>query len=266
MDVFTIKNYVKVKDLEEAYELNQKRNNVVLGGIMWLKMGSRNIQNAIDLSALGLEKIEETEDSFEIGCMATLRQLETDSRLNSYFDGAIAESVKSIVGVQFRNTATIGGSIYGRFGFSDPLTCLLVLDTYVELYKKGIIPLSEFVDMPRDNDILVKIIIKKDTRKVSYLSYRKTATDLPVLTCAVARTEDGWLAAIGARPARAKLIRDERKMLGREPEEDEIAVFQSFVEENTVFKSNMRGSGEYRRHLAGVLLRRGIRAVSERGE
>ena len=71
-------------------ELNQKKNNVVLGGIGWLKMGGRNIQTAIDLSALGLDKIEEDEECFKIGCMCTLRQLETNESLNSYFNGIIA--------------------------------------------------------------------------------------------------------------------------------------------------------------------------------
>lgn len=262
--MFTIKNYVMAKSLEEAYQLNQKKGSTILGGTMWLKMGRRSIQNAIDLSELGLDRIEENEEAFEIGCMATLRDLELDSRLNSYFDGAVAEAVRRIVGVQFRNCATIGGSIYGRYGFSDPLTCLLVLDTWVELYEKGRIPLSEFVNMPYDRDILVKIIIKKDDRKVFYQSYRRTETDFPVVACAVARSGAGWLAAIGARPGRAKQIADDGKILGRIPTDEEIAGFISYVEDNTVFKSNMRGSGEYRRHLAGVLLRRGIEEVSGR--
>ncbi|MFQ7552525.1 MAG: FAD binding domain-containing protein [Blautia marasmi] len=49
--------------------------------------------------------------------------------------GAIRESLRHIVGVQFRNCATVGGSIWGRFGFSDVLTMLLALDTEVELLK-----------------------------------------------------------------------------------------------------------------------------------
>ena len=42
------------ESLEQAWELNQKgRNNVIIGGNLWLKMGNRNILNAIDLSTLG---------------------------------------------------------------------------------------------------------------------------------------------------------------------------------------------------------------------
>ena len=110
--MFTIKNYVVAESLEQAYELNQKKNNVILGGTAWLKMGNRNIQTAIDLSNLGLDTIEEDDESFKIGCMCTLRQLEVDKNLNSYFDGAIEKSLIHIVGVQFRNCATIGGSVY----------------------------------------------------------------------------------------------------------------------------------------------------------
>ena len=35
--------------------------------------------------------------------------------------------------------ATVGGSIWGRFGFSDVLTVFLAMDSYVELYKGGIV-------------------------------------------------------------------------------------------------------------------------------
>ena len=48
-----IKNYVKAESLEQAYELNQKRTACVLGGMVWLKMGNRNIMTAIDRSWAG---------------------------------------------------------------------------------------------------------------------------------------------------------------------------------------------------------------------
>ena len=113
-----IKNYVKAESLEQAYELNQKRTACVLGGMVWLKMGNRNIMTAIDLSGLGLDTITETEEAFVIGCMTPLHALETHKELNAYTNSAIRESVRHIVGVQFRNCATVGGSIFGRFGFS----------------------------------------------------------------------------------------------------------------------------------------------------
>lgn len=129
-----IKEYVKAQSLEQAYELNQKKSTCILGGMLWLKMSNRTVQKAVDLSGLGLDQIEETEDEFSIGAMVTLRQIEIHQGLNQWSHGAVKECVRSIVGVQFRNLATVGGSIFGRFGFSDVLTCFLAFDSYVELY------------------------------------------------------------------------------------------------------------------------------------
>ena len=145
--MFHAKEYVKAESLEQAYELNQKRSNVLAGGMMWLKMSSGNRNTVIDLSGLGLDQIEETEDEFRIGCMCSLRQLELHKGLNQYFGGAFRECTRWIVGTQFRNSATVGGSVFGRFGFSDILTCMMVLDSYVELYKGGTVSLEEFAKM-----------------------------------------------------------------------------------------------------------------------
>lgn len=259
--MFTIKNYVVVEELAEAYELNQKKNNVVIGGIAWLKMGERKIQTAIDLSKLGLDKIEEDEECFKIGCMCTLRDMEINQSLNSYFNGAVSRSLLHIVGVQFRNCATIGGSIYSRFGFSDILTSLLALDTYVELYNGGIIPLSIFKDMSYDNDILVRIIIKKDSRKVSYLTQRITATDIPILTVAISKSLDKWKIVLGARPQKAILVNEAGTILSENPTKEEIDFLVEHVMKEVKFQSNMRGSKEYRQILAKVFINRGIEEI-----
>ena len=47
-----IKEYVKAESLEQAFELNQKRTNQIIGGMLWMKMGDRNIQKAIDKGAI----------------------------------------------------------------------------------------------------------------------------------------------------------------------------------------------------------------------
>ena len=201
-----IKDYVRVGSLEEAYELNQKRSACILGGMLWTKMGQRQVQTAIDLSGLGLDQIEESEEEFSIGCMVTLRQMEEHEGLNAYTDGAARESVRSIVGVQFRNLATVGGSIFGRFGFSDVLTLFLALDTEVELVHAGRMPLAEFACSKRDRDVLVRLIVKKHEGVTVYQSHRNSRTDFPVLTCAV-RVEDGkGCAVLGARPAKAARV------------------------------------------------------------
>ena len=60
--MITIKDYKKASSLEEAYELNQKRTNRIIGGMLWTKMSSANINTVIDISGLGLDKIEENDN------------------------------------------------------------------------------------------------------------------------------------------------------------------------------------------------------------
>ena len=199
--MITIQNYVRAQSLEEAWELNQKKRNRIVGGMLWMKMGRGSVQTAIDLCELGLDTIEESEEQFSIGAMVSLRQLEQHEGLNAYTCGAAAKAVQDIVGVQFRNLATVGGSIWGRFGFSDVLTVFLAMDSYVELYKGGIVPLETFLGMKKDRDILVRLIVKKTPARFAYQAMRIQRTDFPVLTCAVSDVGGEVRAVIGARPS-----------------------------------------------------------------
>ena len=256
----TIKNYVKAASLEEAWELNQKRSAQVIGGMLWIRMGKRTIQTAIDLSGLGLDTIEETEEEFRIGCMTTLRQLELHEGLAAYSQGAVRESLRHIVGVQFRNLATVGGSIYGRFGFSDVLSMFLAMDSYVELHKGGIIPLKTFAQMPYDNDILVRIIVKKKAARFAYQSVRPAKTDFPTLTCAGGYEPgaDGekFKIVVGARPNKAMIVEDNEQILAEGLNEDAIRRFAAYAQEQVPTGSNMRGNASYRSHLVKVLVTR----------
>ena len=251
-----IKSYVKVNSLAEAYELNQKKTACILGGMVWMKMGNRAISTAIDLSGLGLDAISENDDEFVIGCMTPLHDLETNEALNTYTHGAMKESLCHIVGVQFRNCATVGGSIYGRYGFSDVLTMFLALNASVELYKGGIVPLSEYAQRPYDRDILVRVIVPKEQAAFCYQSVRNSQTDFPVLTCAAAKTAGGFRVAIGARPGKAVLYTLQPN--AAETPELTAARFAAEVRANIRTESNMRGSAEYRNHLAGVLVKRAV--------
>lgn len=256
-----IREYILAQSLEQAYELNQKKGSRVLGGGLWIRLSKNPIATAIDLSSLGLDTIEETETEFSIGAMVPLRALETHPGLNAYTQGAAAKAVESIVGVQFRNLATVGGSIFGRFGFSDVLTLFLALDTQVELYKAGIVPLEAFAKQQPDRDILVRLIVKKRPGDFAYLSLRNSRTDFPVLACACSRMEGEVRAVYGARPARAVVVRDERDLLADGIAGESALAFGQYAAETVSTGSNNRGSAAYRTHLIQVLTQRGLLAL-----
>ncbi len=254
--MLSIKEYKKAESLEEAWQLNQKRANRVIGGMLWLKMSRGRVQTAIDLSGLGLNTIEEEEDCFRIGCMTTLRQLETHEGLNRYTDGAMGEGLRHIVGVQFRNVATVGGSIFGRYGFSDVLTILMTMDAKVELYKGGVMPVEEFAQAARDRDILTGVIIEKKPARYFYQSVRNTDTDFPVLTCGGALTEKGLRLCFGARPGKAVVLPDKEALLQPPFTEEKIEAIAGYAADKIPTGSNMRGSAAYRTGLVETLARR----------
>ena len=167
--------------LDEAYTiLKSRKGNQILGGCAWLRLGKKRINIAVDLTKCGLDYIREDDEQIEIGAMT------------------------SYIGTQFRNTVTVGGSVYGRFGFSDFLTPLLALDTSVVLYKRGSISLETFMTMPYEKEIIEKIVIKKDGRKSSYQMFRNSRGDFPILNLAASRTEAGqWIVTVGARGPKA---------------------------------------------------------------
>ena len=260
--MFTMKNYVQAASLEEAYNLRKKsKQNVILGGNLWLKMGNRDILTGIDLCNLSLDYLEETEKEYKIGCMCSLRDLEVNESLNNEFNGSFKEALRHIVGVQFRNTATVGGSVFSRFGFSDVLTILAALDCSMELYHGGLVPVKEFLHMKPDDDILVNVVIKKDGRKVSYQSHRMTETDFGILTCAVACKDGQYTVVLGATPHKAQIV-DNVELIHPDNEE-ELSVFLEAVVKQVKFSSNMRGSAEYRKAIAKVLIKRAIMELCE---
>ena len=272
--MFYYNQYVRAQSLDEAYELYQKKPNFVLGGMLWLKMKNKTLGTAIDLCDLGLDQIDEDENEFRIGGYATLRQIETHEALNAYTHGAIAESVRHIVGVQFRNVATVGGSIWGRFGFSDVMTIFRALGAKVQLHKAGIMDLDEFAALPRTTrDVLVSVIVPKNAKGVVYLSQRNQSTDFPVLTCAVANRSGRYVAVIGASPYMAEPVWDEDGILDcladaktdgsaaltdNSETNAKIDKFAEYVAEHIRFGSNIRAGAEYREIICRVLTRRAV--------
>ena len=212
-----IVQYVRARSLDEAWELNQKKTAVVLGGCCWLRLSARRpIPTAIDLLGLGLDKIEETEQEYRLGAMVSLHEMELSAELDTYTCGALREAVRHIVGVQFRRMATLGGSICGRFGFSDVLTLFLVLDAEVELYHGGRQKLADFARTGAGRDILTHVLLPKRRLRAAYTSLRLSAADFPVLACAQGRGvqsscregQSFWLTAVHRR--RWKLMRSMR--------------------------------------------------------
>lgn len=233
-----IKEMSKPSELNDAYEylLGQKKA-VLMGGGMFLRLQHRTIPLVIDLSNLGLNGIESTQTGFSIGAMTTLRQIET----NESIPDGLRECVRQIAGVAMRNMATIGGSVMGRYPFSDVMTALVSLNATLTFFKKGVVPIAQFADKGLDApDILTSIFVPK-VKNSHFAAYKPVYTDFSLVNLSISKGET-YTIAMGATPKHAKSIIIESLS-------DSQAVLNQFD-----FKTDRRASGQYRRALAKALL------------
>jgi probable selenate reductase FAD-binding subunit len=256
--MFSIKDFAQPTSIEEAYNiLVSKRNNRIIGGGAFLRLGAKKIATAVDLSKLELNYIKEQDGTLEIGAMTTLRELETNKQVNS----AVSRAVSNIVGVQLRNMVTVGASVFARYGFSDLLPALLVLDTDVVLYNAGRLPLAEFLASPREKDLLTAILIKQNHRQASYQCMRNAASDFSVLNVAVSRLDNQWIVAVGARPRKAAIAHKASEQLSVSANVEDLDAVAKIAADELVFGTNAIASASYRQMMCKTMIKRAVAEV-----
>lgn len=233
-----IKELSSPQSLEEAYmQLRKQEHAVVLGGGVFLKLQRRTIPYVIDLSHLGLNKIEEDAEGYQFGAMVTLRQIE----INPLLPDALRECVRQIGGVALRNLATVGGSVMGRYPFSDVMTALMAINATLHFHRRGSMPIQQFADEGLESpDILVQISVPKATGSL-FAAYKPVYTDFSLVNLAVSKSKE-YTVSIGARPAHAKSI----VLATLQNPEGVLDLF--------TFSDDRRASGAYRRALAKAML------------
>ncbi len=166
--------------------------------------------------------------------------------------------------MQLRNCVTIGGTVVGRYPFSDPITALMALDTQLMFYKHGLISLEQYLSGKDFKDVLEKIIIPKDGRVAAFTSIRKAKTDFAVLNVAVSKKEDAYRIIVGSRPGRAMHAITAAEFLTQNGLDDATAQEAGrLAAESLRFGDNPRGSGQYRKAVCSVLIERALKEVKE---
>ena len=252
------KSFQRVSSLEEAYKLVKEspRNKIVAGGL-WLKKGGADVDTLIDLSNLGLNKIEDKIDYVEVGAMVTQREFEQSDLVPKM----ARDAVKAIMGPGFRNVATIGGSVYGKYGFSDVVTGLLGYKVDLVFYPEAVVSLLDYVKKPGFYDgILTHVRIYKEDLNAFFKKVGITALDYPILNVAVTKGKE-YRVVVGSRPLVASRCEKCEAYLN-EGGKDFAKAAEIAVEE-LKFGDSIATKGEYRKQLALTYVRRGLEEVSK---
>lgn len=260
--MFQLSKYLQPDTAEEAYELLQaSKGNVILGGTTFLRLSSKKYATGIDLSRLNLDEILHKDHSYELGAYVTYGDIIRHEAFSIYADGILPKALSSIVGTQFRNQATVGAGVFSRYGFSDFLPVLLVLDAKVHLQGQGVLPVKDFLTRPHERDLCLKVTFKDTPLRGAYEGYRSSRTDFPLVNVAVSLGERGRI-AFGARPQRAMIAEEASRILTEEGfSEETFPKIRKAVLEEVPFGANARGGKEYREKLAVNLLYRALKSL-----
>ncbi len=263
-----IERLLRADTLEEAYEaLQADKANTLLGGGVWLKQLNRKISTAVDITRLGLDTIEAGEDVIDVGAMVTLRDFETHPAIAGLGNGFLVDCTQRIMSVALRNVATVGGSVIGRFGFSDFLTALSVLDVTLVFYPLKKLSLEAFLHgREKPTGILTNIVIRNETGTGCFKKNANTLLDFARLNLAVFRHRGGYRIAVGARPGVAKRAHESMAYLqGRESlEKEDVDEAATRLVSHVKLGSNNRASADYRKTVAQSYLKRALQEVNGR--
>jgi CO/xanthine dehydrogenase FAD-binding subunit len=207
----------------------------------------------VDLQNLGLNTIETKGNFLQIGATTTLQQL-----LILDIGEAMNTALRYEKTYNLRQVATIAGTLTSSTGRSHVATALLALDAELHVLPNDEkINLSDFLlqrEAGKHNRLITYLTIPNNVM-LAYMYVARTPADLPIVCGAVAqwpsRRTRVILGGFGNSP---KLAMD-----GPDEKGADSAAMEAFRE-----AGDQWASAAYRSEVAGILVRRCIRKISNR--
>ena len=273
--------YVKPGSLNEVLsvldELRGKKAHVLAGGtdlIPRLRDKSKQAEYVVDLACAGLNQVVFETAQLRIGALVTFATLCGHAEVKRQVP-AIAEAAIKVGAAQTRNLATIGGNLCEGVPSNDSAPALLALDASFRLQAKGtdrLVPAEQFFVGPRRTvlqagEIMTEIIVPlRDGLKSNFLRFgRRKAMSLSVVSAAAAVALQDRQTFVTARialgavaPVPMRAHRAEQVLVGQKIVRELLSEAAAVAATEISPISDMRGSAEYRRSLAAVLVRRAL--------
>ena len=253
-----INNYLTPNTLEEAISLKAEYGEKAkyLAGGTELNLKNGKYETFIDIRNLKLNSIKKNKDgSIEIGAAITFQQL----IVNELVPDQLKKAASYMESRNVRNIATIGGNIGGGKTVADLIPTLLVLDAKLKIYgRTEYVSLEDYIET-KSSDLIEKILInaKELSKKYASRVYSRTSNDLSLIGVAVsydqakAEVTDVKIAIGGTSAAVKRLPNIEVALEGTQLYKDVIV---KLVKQNITPISDLRGSKEFKTHLAGELI------------
>lgn len=270
--------------LAELEEAGEDGRAIAGGTALMILMMQRLVRprRVVSLRRLpGLDRVDAADGAITIGALATHRDLETSPVIRRRLP-VLAETLSRVATIRIRNVATIGGCLAHADPNQDPPVALLALDARVRIAgRRGErqLPVEEFfVDYYqtalRPGELVVAVDVpvpSRDSASAFQKFLPRTADDyatvavaatITVTAAGVCRAARIGLGAVGATPLRAHDA--ETILVGERLSDHVLAAAAEAAMRVADPITDPRGSADYKRQMAGVFVRRAIRAAWER--
>lgn len=257
-----IKEFHRPQTVEEAVRLKERLGDQAIFLAGGTEVNSSSFvfpgEHVISLAGLGLGGIRATDAELVVGAFCTIAELTEATGVPNCVQAAGLHMVNRNI----RNVATIGGHLASGKSSGDLVPVLVVLEALLDTATPGAtrtISVLEYLGLECKPLVTQVRIPTPDThRQVAVGKYSRTANDISILTAAVALTRDGdcihdpIVAAGGVAGHVIRLDGVEGKLSGRDfPVREEI---EKWVAGEVAPVSDVRGSAEFKRYQAGVLV------------
>jgi CO/xanthine dehydrogenase FAD-binding subunit len=222
-------------------------------------------------------------DGLKIGALTTHRSLEKSPIVLEKYK-VLSEMEENVASVETRNWGTVAGDLCNADPAVDPAPPLIVLDAKLKIASKGeerMVDAEEFaVDFyesavqPGDMVTEIQIPVVPPNTGVYFTKYSQMLGDYSLASVAVSITLDKkkeactdariGLAGVGSTPIRAK--KAEEVLKGKKITEALLAEAAEVAKTEINPVSGIEGSADYKRELAGTLLKRVGKVALDRAQ
>jgi carbon-monoxide dehydrogenase medium subunit len=272
------------KSMEEACRLLSDADSKPIAGgtalLTLIKQGLYRPKTLVNLKKIpGALAVQwDPGQGLRIGALATIHEVATAALVRQHYP-MLSDACHVVANIRIRNMATIGGNLAHGDAQSDPPTALMALDASVELRGRSgqrRMKLSDFLlgsyeTALASGELVVALTLPPAPQDLPGVYIKFTTGSSAERPCAgvaaMARLENGIcrelrlaLGAISPRPVRVGA--GEEMARGKELSGELIDRIADEAARRVEPIDDVRGSADYKRHLAQVLTRRAIMACA----
>lgn len=274
--------YHRPRSLEEAWRLLEAQPDarLVAGGtdvLVRLREGRYHPPALVSLRRVESLRRIEPGRVWTIGAGVTVAELLEHGELAAAFP-VLVEAGRRLGSVQIRSAATVGGNLCNASPCADLAPPLLVLEARARIASAAgerEVPLPEFFVGPRrtalaPGEVLSALVVEAPPAgaRATFLKQGRVRMDIALASVAVrldlegARCVQARVAAGSLAPTPTRLTEVEALLAGTELDDATLARARAAAEREVRPITDVRASAEYRRHLAGALVARAVRALT----